>query len=128
MAELSNDEIIRLSKQHSIFEWSAQAALSPIAMTKAEGIFFWDANGKRYYDFNSQLMCTNIGHQDKRVIKAIKDQADTLCYANPYMATEARAWLGQRLAEMAPGDLKKVFFTNGGADANENAIKIAKMV
>ena len=125
MGSMSAEEIVRLSKQYTMFEWSAQAAVNPIPMTKAEGIFFWDANGKRYFDFNSQLMCTNIGHQDKRVIKAIKDQADTLCYANPYMATEPRAKLGQRLAELAPGDLKKVFFTNGGADANENAIKIA---
>jgi len=128
MAELSADEIVKLSKQYTLFEWSAQAAVNPIPMAKAEGIFFWDANGKRYFDFNSQLMCTNVGHQDKRVIQAIKDQADKLCYANPYMATEPRALLGKRLAEMAPGDLKKVFFTNGGAEANENAIKIAKMV
>jgi taurine--2-oxoglutarate transaminase len=128
MAELSNDEIIRLSKQHTIFEWSAQAAVAPIAMAKAQGIFFWDANGKRYFDFNSQLMCTNIGHQDKRVIQAIKDQADKLTYANPYMATEGRALLGKKLAEIAPGDLNKSFFTLGGAEANENAIKIAKMV
>src|SRR5256885_5141363 len=127
-SSLSADEIVKLTKQYTMFEWSAQAAVAPIPMARAQGIFFWDANGKRYFDFNSQLMCTNIGHQDKRVIKAIKDQADTLCYANPYMATEPRAKLGQRLAEMAPGDLKKVFFTLGGAEANENAIKIAKMV
>src|SRR6185369_11445132 len=125
---LSAEEIVRLSKQYTLFEWSAQAAVNPIAMTKAEGVFFWDANGKRYLDFNSQLMCTNIGHQDKRVIQAIKDQADKLCYANPYMATEPRALLGQKLAELAPGDLNKCFFTLGGAEANENAIKIAKMV
>lgn len=128
MGSMSAEEIVRLSKQYTMFEWSAQAAINPIPMTKAEGIFFWDANGKKYFDFNSQLMCTNIGHQDKRVIKAIQEQAATLCYANPYMATEVRARLGQRLAELAPGDLKKVFFTNGGSEANENAIKIAKMV
>ncbi len=124
----SPDEIISLSKKYTLFEWSAQAAVAPIAMAKAEGIFFWDAAGKRYFDFNSQLMCTNIGHQDKRVIQAIKDQADKLCYANPYMATEGRALLGRKLAEISPGDLNKSFFTLGGAEANENAIKIAKMV
>src|SRR4051812_33134189 len=82
---LSADEIVRLSKKHSVFEWSAQAAVAPIPMAKAKGSYFWDANGKRYLDFNSQLMCVNIGHGDARVIQAIKDQADRLPYANPYM-------------------------------------------
>ena len=125
---LSADEIVRLCKQHTIFEWSAQAAVNPIPMVKAKGIFFWDAAGKRYFDFNSQLMCTNIGHGDERVIQAIKDQADKLVYASPYMATEVRARLGKKLAEIAPGDLNKAFFTLGGAEANENAIKIARLV
>ena len=125
---LSAEEIVRLSKQYSIFEWSAQAAVNPIPMAKAEGIFFWDAHGKRYFDFNSQLMSVNIGHGDKRVIQAIKDQADKLLYANPYFATEPRALLGQKLAQLAPGDLNKSFFTLGGAEANENAIKIARLV
>src|ERR1700749_1323832 len=115
MAEptLTADEILKRCKQYTVVEWSAQAAVAPIAMAKAEGIFFWDANGKRYFDFNSQLMCTNIGHQNKRVIQAIKDPADTLTYANPYMATEPRALLGKKLAELAPGDLNKCFFTLG---------------
>jgi taurine--2-oxoglutarate transaminase len=125
---LSAEEIVRLCKQHTIFEWSAQAAVQPIPMVKAKGIFFWDAAGKRYFDFNSQLMCVNIGHGDERVIKAIADQAQKLAYANPYMATDVRGLLGQKLAELAPGDLNKVFFTLGGAEANENAIKIARMV
>src|SRR5260370_9763363 len=110
MAEpsFSADDIVKLTKQYTIFEWSAQAAVSPIPMARAQGIFFWDANGKRYFDFNSQLMCTNIGHQDKRVIQAIKDQADKLTYANPYMATEPRALLGKKLAEISPnGELIK---------------------
>jgi taurine---2-oxoglutarate transaminase len=125
---LSAEEIVRLSKQHSIFEWSAQGAVAPIPMAKADGIFFWDANNKRYFDFNSQLMCVNIGHNNKKVINAIKEQADRLVYANPYMATDVRAVLGQKLAQIAPGDLNKAFFTLGGAEANENAIKIARMV
>ncbi len=125
---LSGEEIVRLCKQHTLFEWSAQGAVSPIPMVKAKGVFFWDAGGKRYLDFNSQLMCTNIGHGDERVIAAIKAQADTLTYASPYMATEARARLGQKLAELAPGDLNKAFFTLGGAEANENALKIARLV
>jgi taurine--2-oxoglutarate transaminase len=127
-SSLSAEEIVRLCKQHSIFEWSAQAAVNPIPMTRAKGIFFWDANGKRFFDFNSQLMSVNIGHGDPRVIQAIKDQADRLPYANPYMATEPRATLGKMLAEISPGDLNKAFFTLGGSEANENAIKVARMV
>ncbi len=125
---MSAEDIVRLCKQHSIFEWSAQGSVAPIPMVKAKGIFFWDASGKRYFDFNSQLMCVNIGHGDQRVIQAIKDQADRLAYANPYMATDVRAKLGAKLAELAPGDLNKSFFTLGGAEANENAIKIARLV
>ena len=78
-------------------------------------------------DFNSQLMCVNIGHGDERVIRAIQEQAATLAYANPFMATEPRARLGAKLAEIAPGDIDVFFFTNGGAEANENAIKLARM-
>ena len=123
---LSAEEIVRLCKQHTIFEWSAQAALQPLTMAKAKGIFFWDAHGKRFFDFNSQLMSVNIGHGDTRVIEAIKEQAERLTYASPYMATDVRAKLGQKLAELAPGDLNKAFFTLGGSESNENAIKIAR--
>lgn len=125
---LSAEEIVRLSKQHSIFEWSAQANVNPIPMVRAKGVHFWDANGKRYLDFNSQLMSVNIGHGDERVIRAISQQAETLAYASPYFATEPRAKLGALLARIAPGDLNKAFFTLGGSEANENAIKIARMV
>ncbi len=125
---LSAEEIVRLCKRHTIFEWSAQAAVAPLTMARAKGVFFWDANGKRYLDFNSQLMSVNIGHGDARVIAAIKEQADRLIYAGPSMATEPRARLGQMLAELAPGDLNKAFFTLGGAESNENAIRIARLV
>jgi taurine--2-oxoglutarate transaminase len=121
-------EIIDLSKRHSIFSWSAQASLNPIAMVRGEGIYFWDADGKRYIDMNSQLMCVNIGHGDRRVIDAIKRQADELVYAGPGMATAVRARVGKMLAELTPGDLNRFFFTLGGAEANENAIRIARMV
>src|SRR5437867_2110594 len=97
-------------------------------MARAKGVFFWDVAGKRYFDFNSQLMSVNIGHGDERVIRAIKEQADRLLYANPYMATDVRARLGKKLSEIAPGDLNKSFFTLGGSEANENAIKIARLV
>src|SRR5512140_3126954 len=90
---LTAEEIVRLCKQHSIFEWSAQAAVNPTPIARAKGIFFWDAAGKRYFDFNSMLMSVNIGHGDERVIKAIQKQAETLAYASPYMATDVRAKL-----------------------------------
>ncbi len=125
---LTGDEIITLCKKHTIFEWSAQAAIDPIPVARAQGVYFWTPEGKRYIDFNSQLMCVNIGHGDPRVVKAIQDQAATLAYANPFMATEPRARLGAKLATLTPGDLEVFFFTNGGAEANENAIKIARAV
>ncbi len=121
-------EIVSLTKRHTIFSWSAQGALNPIPMVRGEGIYFWDADGKRYVDMNSQLMCVNIGHGDKRVIEAIKRQADELVYAGPGMATPVRARVGRMLAELTPGDLNRFFFTLGGAEANENALRIAKMV
>jgi len=123
---MNGPEMVALSKQHSLFEWSAQAHVDPIPVAKSKGIYFWTPEGKRYIDFNSQLMCVNIGHSDPRVIKAIQDQAATLAYANPFMATEARARLGQKLASICPGDIDVFFFTNGGAEANENAIKLAR--
>jgi taurine--2-oxoglutarate transaminase len=125
---LTAEEIIALTKRHTIFSWSAQAAVHPIPMVRGERIWFWDANGKRYLDMNSQLMCVNIGHGDKRVIEAIKRQADELVYAGPGMATAVRARFGKMLAELTPGDLNRFFFTLGGAEANENAIRIARMV
>jgi taurine--2-oxoglutarate transaminase len=125
-ASMSGDEMIALSRKHTIYEWSAQSKADPIPVARAKGIYFWTPEGKRYIDFNSQLMCVNIGHGDERVIRAIQEQAAVLAYANPFMATEARARLGAKLAEIAPGDIDAFFFTNGGAEANENAIKVAR--
>src|SRR5450759_33909 len=126
LAGLSGQTIVDLTKKHTLFEWSAQGAVDPIPVAGAKGCWFWTPEGKRYLDFNSQLMCVNIGHGDERVIRAIQQQAETLAYANPFMATEARARLGRKLAELSPGDIDVFFFTNGGAEANENAIKIAR--
>jgi taurine--2-oxoglutarate transaminase len=123
---MSGAEIVDLCRKHTFFEWSAQGAVDPIPVARAKGVYFWTPEGKRYIDFNSQLMCVNIGHGDERVIRAISEQASTLAYANPFMATEARAKLGVKLAGIAPGDIDVFFFTNGGADANENAIKLAR--
>ena len=124
---MTGDEMIALSKKHTLFEWSAQSKVDPIPVERAKGIYFWTPEGKRFIDFNSQLMCVNIGHGDERVIKAIGEQASVLAYANPFMATEPRARLGAKLAEIAPGDIDVFFFTNGGAEANENAIKLARL-
>ncbi len=123
---MTPEEIVELTKKHSFFSWSAQGAVNPIPMAKGKGVYFWDANGKRYFDLNSQLMCVNIGHGDRRVIDAIKAQAEELAYAGPSMASRVRAEIGRELAEVMPGDLKKFFFTLGGAEANENAIKMAR--
>ncbi len=125
-ARLSAQEIVKLNKEYSLFSWSVQSTTNPIPISRAQGIYFWDADDKRYIDFSSQLMNMNIGHQHPKVIKAIQDQAAQLCYAHPGMATEARGLLAQKIAEVAPGNLKKTFFCLGGAEANENAIKIAR--
>jgi taurine--2-oxoglutarate transaminase len=124
--ELTAQEIIKLNKEYSLFSWSVQSTANPIPISRAKGIYFWDADDKRYIDFSSQLMNMNIGHQHPKVIKAIQDQAGKLAYAHPGMATEARGLLGQKIAKVAPGNLKKTFFCLGGAEANENAIKIAR--
>lgn len=125
--KLTSEEMVELCRRHTLFEWSAQAAVDPIPVAGAKGIYFWTPDGKRFVDFNSQLMCVNIGHGDERVVRAIQEQAATLPYANPFMATEVRARLGVKLAELTPGDIDAFFFTNGGAEANENAIRIARL-
>jgi taurine--2-oxoglutarate transaminase len=123
---MTGKEIVDLSRKHTLYEWSAQSKVDPIPVASAKGIYFYTPEGKRFIDFNSQLMSVNIGHGDPRVIQAISDQAATLAYANPFMATEVRARLGAKLAEISPGDIDTFFFTNGGAEANENAIKLAR--
>jgi taurine--2-oxoglutarate transaminase len=124
---MTGDEIVELCRRHTLFEWSAQAAVDPIPVARSKGIYFWTPEGKRFIDFNSQLMCVNIGHGDERVIRAIQEQAAKLAYANPFMATEVRARLSVKLGELTPGDIDAFFFTNGGAEANENAIRIARL-
>src|SRR4051812_18461332 len=123
---LDGRTIIDLTRRHTLYEWSAQGAVDPIAVAGAKGCWFWTPEGKRFLDFNSQLMCVNIGHGDERVVRAIQQQVETLAYANPFMATEPRARLGRKLADITPGDIDTFFFTNGGAEANENAIKLAR--
>ena len=126
MTKLTSKEIVDLSKEYTFFSWSIQGQVNPIPVGKAKGIYFWDTDGKRYLDFSSQLMNTNIGHQHPEVVKAIQDQAARLCFVHPGNTTEVRALLGKKLAEVTPGNLKKTFFALGGAEANENAIKLAR--
>jgi taurine--2-oxoglutarate transaminase len=125
---MTGEEMVALCRRHTIYEWSAQSKVDPIPVARAEGVYFWTPEGKRFLDFNSQLMCSNIGHSHPRVVRAIQEQAQVLAYANPFMATEPRARLGAKLATLAPGDMDVFFFTNGGAEANENAIRIARVV
>src|SRR6266852_1356870 len=124
---MTGQEIVDLAKKHTLFEWSAQSKVDPIPVARAKGIYFWTPEGKRFIDFNSQLMCVNVGHGDARIIRAGQEQDAVLAYANPFMATEPRARLGAKLAEITPGDIDVFFFTNGGAEANENAIKLARL-
>jgi taurine---2-oxoglutarate transaminase len=127
MFDLPDDEILSLSKEHVFWTWSAQAKVNPIPVKRAKGVYFWDTAGKRYLDFNSMTMCVNIGHGDERVVSAIQKQAAELPYAAPGMATKVRALASRLLAEISPGGkLTKILFTLGGADANENAIKLAR--
>lgn len=127
MFNLSDDEILSLSKEHVFYTWSAQARVNPIAVKRARGVYFWDTNDKRFLDFNSMTMCVNIGHGDQRVIKAMQEQAAQLAYAAPGMTTKVRALASKAVADITPHQaLTKVLFTLGGADANENAIKLAR--
>jgi taurine---2-oxoglutarate transaminase len=126
MLDLADDEILPLSLEHNFWTWSAQAHVEPIAVKSAKGVYFWDTDGKRYLDLNSMTMCVNIGHGDERVIEAMVDQARELPYAAPGMTTRPRAVLGKLLSEITPAGLERFLFTLGGADANENAIKLAR--
>ncbi len=126
MFDLSDADILPLCMQHSFWTWSAQSKVSPIPVKCAKGVYFWDVNEKRYLDFNSMVMCVNIGHGDERVINAIIEQTRQLPFAGPPMATRPRAILGKLLTEITPGNLDHFLFTLGGADANENAIKLAR--
>lgn len=121
-------EIGETSKQYNLHSWSVQGGLQPKVMVGGEGIYFWDGEGKRYYDMSSQLVNLNIGYGNKKVIKAIQDQAERLAFSAPSFAIDVRSQLAKMIVELAPDNMAKVFFTLGGADANENAIKIAKMV
>jgi taurine--2-oxoglutarate transaminase len=120
-------QIVADAKEHVLYSWSVQSQIDPIPVAGAQGRHFWDYDGKRYLDFASQLVNVSIGHQHPKIIQAIKDQADQLCTIGPPLASESRSTLGRMLAEVTPGDLSVSFFTNGGAEANENAVKLARL-
>ncbi|MDX6518200.1 MAG: taurine---2-oxoglutarate transaminase, partial [Gaiellaceae bacterium] len=119
-------QIVEDAKRYVLYSWSVQDQITPIAVAGAEGRYFWDYDGKRYLDFASQLVNVSIGHGHPKLVAAIKEQAEQLATIGPPMATESRSRLGKLLAEVTPGDLSMSFFTNGGAEANENAIKLAR--
>ncbi|GAA0384687.1 aspartate aminotransferase family protein [Streptomyces luteireticuli] len=114
-------------RAHVFHSWSAQGLIDPLAVAGAEGSYFWDFDGKRYLDFSSQLVNTNIGHQHPKVVAAIQEQAARLCTFAPGFAVEARSEAARLIAERTPGDLNRVFFTNGGAEAVENAVRMARL-
>jgi taurine---2-oxoglutarate transaminase len=124
---MDTKEIIDLCLEHTMYSWAATGKVEPLPIARAEGIYLYTPDGKRIIDFNSQLMSVNIGHAHPRVVEAMKRQADSLIYVYPGTATEVRARLGKRLSELVPGDINTFFFTNGGAEANENAIKAARL-
>ncbi|MFJ9644161.1 aminotransferase class III-fold pyridoxal phosphate-dependent enzyme [Streptomyces sp. NPDC004244] len=114
-------------RKHVFHSWSAQELIDPLAVAGAEGSYFWDYDGRRYLDFSSQLVNTNIGHQHPKVVAAIQEQAGRLCTLAPGFAVDVRSEAARLIAERTPGDLDKVFFTNGGAEAVENAVRMARL-
>jgi taurine---2-oxoglutarate transaminase len=116
-----------LDRAHVFHSWSAQAPLRPMVVSRAEGVYMWDHEGRRYLDFSSQLVNVNIGHQHPKVVAAIQEQAGRLATIAPQHANDKRSEAARLIAELAPGDLDKVFFTNGGADAIENAVRMARL-
>ena len=120
-------EVFAMDRAHVFHSWSAQQAVQPLPIAAAEGSYFWDYEGNRYLDFSSQLVNTNIGHQHPRVIAAIAAQAARLATIAPQHANDMRGEAAAMLAGLAPDGFEKVFFTNGGADANENAIRMARL-
>ena len=124
---LTSQQTVDITRQHNYGTWRFQKNWNPMHIADAEGCYIVDGDGRRYLDFSSQLMCSNLGHKNQAVIAAIKRQADELAYAMPGYATTARAELSQLLTHVLPAGLSKYFFTTSGTEANEAAFKIARM-
>ncbi len=114
--------------KYNLYSWSAQSKINPINIVKAEGIYFWDEDGKKYFDMSAQLVNANLGHGNKKIIQAIKDQTEKMAYIAPSYSCDVRSEAAKKMVETAGGHFRKVFFTNAGAESNENAIKMAKAV
>jgi taurine---2-oxoglutarate transaminase len=127
LAALSEADVRSYDKRHVFHSWSAQALIDPLPIERAEGSFFWGYDGTRYLDFSSQLVNVNIGYQHPKLVAAIQEQAARLCTIQPSFANDVRSELAHLIAEIAPGDLNQVFFTNGGAEAVENAVRMARL-
>lgn len=112
--------------KYNLYSWSAQKKINPMVVSKAEGIFFWDEDGKKYYDMSAQLVNSNLGHGHQKLVQAIKDQAEKMAFMGPGYSVDVRSEAAQKISELSGLENAKVFFTNAGAEANENAIKIAK--
>lgn len=125
--KMTGEEVKKNHLEYNLQSWSVQGKLNPIAIEKADGIYMWDYDGKRYTDMSSQLVNLNVGFGNKAIGDAIKKQVDEFCYVQPSLAVESRSTLAKMIVELMPDNIAKVFFTNAGADANENAIKIARM-
>lgn len=127
LPDADHERTYELDRQHVFHSWSAQAALKPMVITKAQGTHIWDGEGNRLLDFTSQLVFTNLGHQHPRIVQAIQQQAATLCTVAPQHANAARSEAARLITSHTPEGLDKVFFTNGGADANEHAVRMARL-
>lgn len=124
---MSGEEIKGMQKDYCLQSWSKQKGINPIPVEKAEGIYIWDYEGNRYTDMSAQLVNMNLGFGNKAIAEAIKEQTDKFCYLAPSYAVEVRAKLAKKIIELMPDHMGKVFFTNAGAEANENAVKMARM-
>lgn len=127
MIFVTGEEIKSTSKQYNLQSWSKQKGINPIPVEKADGIYFWDYDGNRYTDMSSQLVNLNVGFGNKAINEAIKEQVDKFCFIGPSYGSESRATLAKMIIDLMPDNMGKVFFTNAGAESNENAIKIARM-
>ncbi|WP_232269518.1 aspartate aminotransferase family protein [Streptomyces gobiensis] len=125
---MSSKEAVKAADRAHVFHsWSAQGLIDPLPVERAAGSYFWDYDGRRYLDFSSQLVNTNIGHQHPKVVAAIQEQAAKMCTVAPGFAVDVRSEAARLIAERTPGDLDKIFFTNGGAEAVENAVRMARL-
>jgi taurine---2-oxoglutarate transaminase len=121
----NSKQIVQENREYTMFSWSVQSSSNPIHLKRGQGVWFWDGDDNRWLDFSSQLINLNVGHQHPKLLEAIKEQVDKLCFAGPSFATEPRGTLGKKLSEVT--GLAKSFYTLGGAEANENAMKMARL-